>query len=190
MLQSSSINTTFINPASIKQNSVVLLSSVATFLKWGKETSNLRKPQPHDNRKLTLVWFPQYQEQGLGIHSFQLWQDRTFQLQELAGTVPPHDRDWRHENLLLVSFKNSKERKTNLNKPTESDNEIQSASTVWPVLRVSFSCPNFLYDLGSFCTISNGISLEICGIKLTIPASKLFPHYLSLVSLAKHSHNI
>jgi len=42
--------------------------------------------------------------------------------------------------------------------------------------------------LGSLCTISNSISLEICGTKLIVTISKLFSHY-SFVSLAKHCHN-
>lgn len=60
-----------------------------------------------------------------------------------------------------------------------------------PSLSYKFHLPVqiFCMILGSFCTISNSISPKICGIKLIITASKLFGHYFSLISLAKHSHN-
>lgn len=130
MLQRSNISTTFPNPL---QRTLQLCYHLLIFLlSKGHRTytsqtalgTGLRKPRPHNNKNLTLVWFPQYQEQGLGTRSFQLWQGRKFLLQELSGTVPPHDRDWRHENLLLVFFKKTEEKKVNHNKVSECDSGI------------------------------------------------------------------
>lgn len=150
-------------PQSITEDSAALLSPANFPSSDGAQNyksqralgMGLRKPRSHNNKQLTLVWFPQYQEQGLGTHSSQLWQGRKFLLQELSGTVPPHDRDWRHENLLLVSFKKIEKKR----QITTKQRNVTVEFKLHLQTSLKFHSPAQIYcmTLGSFCTILNSM---------------------------------